>query len=1376
MEDETSTSYTDSFASPGKPDTTYRYAIRSYRYDGTSAETNSRSDSSNVAAVTTPARPKPPAPSSLSVTSSSSTAVVLGWTAAPAVTDGNGAITAYEIYRCDGGGTTACSTYLAFVSDAAATSYTDSFASPGKPDTTYRYAIKSYRYDGTSAETNSHSDSSNVVAVTTPARPKPPAPSSLEITSSSSTAVVLGWTAAPAVTDGNGPITAYEIYRCDGGGSAACDTSLAFVSDAAATSYTDSFASPGKPDTTYRYAIKSYRYDGTSAETNSHSDSSNVVAVTTPARPKPPAPSSLEITSSSSTAVVLGWTAAPAVTDGNGPITAYEIYRCDGGGTTACSTYLAFVSDAAAASYTDSTVSPATTYRYAIRSYRYDGTSAETNSHSDSSNVVAVTTPARPKPPAPSSLEITSSSSTAVVLGWTAAPAVTDGNGPITAYEIYRCDGGGSAACDTSLAFVSDAAATSYTDSFASPGKPDTTYRYAIKSYRYDGTSAETNSHSDSSNVVAVTTPARPKPPAPSSLEITSSSSTAVVLGWTAAPAVTDGNGPITAYEIYRCDGGGTTACDTSLVFVSDAAAASYSDSTVSPATTYRYAIRSYRYDGTSAEANSHSDSSNVVVVTTPARPKPPAPSSLSVTSSSGTWIVLGWTTPTVTDGNGAITAYEIYRCDGGGSAACDTSLVFVSDAAAASYSDSTVSPVTTYRYAIRSYRYDGTSAEANSYSDSSNVAAVTTPARPKPPAPSSLEITSSSNTSVVLGWTTPTVTDGNGPITAYEIYRCDGGGTTACDTSLVFVSDAAATSYTDTTVSPATTYRYAIRSYRYDGTSAEANSYSDSSNVAAVTTPARSKPPAPSSLSVTSSSSTAVVLGWTTPTVTDGNGAITAYQIYRCKRVGSAACDTRLHWESDAAATSYTDTTVSPATTYRYAIRSYRYDGSSTEDNSYSVSSNQVITSAGVVKVTQFKVAAISSDSISLSWKPSIRNVERDYSVYRCTVPEDETTCDPYDGLWLAALGNAHAYTDTEVTPGETYRYAVAVEPFTREELSRAITVTAQMMEMPAAPTGLMVTETGHNYIKLSWTAPEDDGRGPIDVIDIYRCNIDRTPDCSQFLHLASRNPALTEYKDKNLEPDTTYRYAVASYRSTGEVRPWSNQVTASTQSLAPGAPTGLIISATSTGIRLSWNMPAGDIIAAYSVYRCEEGETPCTPESYDWVANPGDTPPAPTEYFDEDVTPGTTYRYVVVSNDRSYRQSDWSDEVTATAGEVTATDEMSSAPIGLTVTDTSETAISLSWTAPADGILGYSVHRCRMPKGKTTCNLQWYAWVANEGDAPPAPTSYTDTGGETGEVIEGATYLYAVSASYPPDYTASELSETVIALAQIPFAALGG
>ena len=123
--------------------------------------------------------------------------------------------------------------------------------------------------------------------------------------------------------------------------------------------------------------------------------------------------------------------------------------------------------------------------------------------------------------------------------------------------------------------------------------------------------------------------------------------------------------------------------------------------------------------------------------------------------------------------------------------------------------------------------------------------------------------------------------------------------------------------------------------------------------------------------------------------------------------------------------------------------------------------------------------------------------------------------------------------------------------------------------------------------------------------------------------------------------------------------------------------APTDLTVTATGEdGISLSWTAPEGVDVRGYNVLRCEEGETPCTPEWLAWVtAGDGDPPPAPTGYTDTAVTAGTTYRYTVEAQaGDDYDTSPWSNQVTATAeGEPAPEPEPPApeeAPTDLTVT----------------------------------------------------------------------------------------------------------
>ena len=86
--------------------------------------------------------------------------------------------------------------------------------------------------------------------------------------------------------------------------------------------------------------------------------------------------------------------------------------------------------------------------------------------------------------------------------------------------------------------------------------------------------------------------------------------------------------------------------------------------------------------------------------------------------------------------------------------------------------------------------------------------------------------------------------------------------------------------------------------------------------------------------------------------------------------------------------------------------------------------------------------------------------------------------------------------------------------------------------------------------------------------------------------------------------------------------------------------------------------------------------------------------------------------------------------------------------APTGLTVAAASETAISLSWTAPRGEVDAYNVFRCE--EGAQACTPEWYIWLKG-GET----TTYTDDGsadpdndGTPAGLTPGATYRYAVLA----------------------------
>ena len=186
---------------------------------------------------------------------------------------------------------------------------------------------------------------------------------------------------------------------------------------------------------------------------------------------------------------------------------------------------------------------------------------------------------------------------------------------------------------------------------------------------------------------------------------------------------------------------------------------------------------------------------------------------------------------------------------------------------------------------------------------------------------------------------------------------------------------------------------------------------------------------------------------------------------------------------------------------------------------------------------------------------------------------------------------GRWTGYTDTAVTPGVEYRYAVAGS---RNSLigvqSDQVTVTAVAAPAPPAPQALLVESADAAAIGLSWTAPADDGHGALGGYNVYRCEQGEGEACvPEWLAWVALSDG-ERYTDESLTEDTRYRYAVAATRN-DLVSEWSNQVAVVARaSPKPGAPTQLAAQASGAGVRLSWTAPeddGGGALDGYNVYR---------------------------------------------------------------------------------------------------------------------------------------------------------------------------------------------
>ncbi len=408
---------------------------------------------------------------------------------------------------------------------------------------------------------------------------------------------------------------------------------------------------------------------------------------------------------------------------------------------------------------------------------------------------------------APSVLNSSAVSSSQINLSW------TDNSSNESGFKIERSSTGATGPF-TQIATTS-ANATSFNDTGLTEG---TTYWYRVQAYNAGGSSSYTSVSSATTLVSA--------PTAPSGLNTSVVSQTAIDLSWT------DNSSNESGFKVERSStGSGGTYVQ---IATTSANSTTFSDTGLSAGTTYWYKVRAYNAGGNSAYtvAVSGTTLANAPTVATN--------SSSSVATSSAT--LNGSANP-----NGA-SATGWFRYSSTNPGICDdsfgtraptsggTSLGSGSSNVAYSSGISGLSEGTTYYVCAISSNNGG-----NGYGSVGSFTTIVA-------APSSLSTSVVSQTAIDLSWT-----DNSSSETGFKVERSifgpSGGFVQIATTS------AGVQTFNDTGLSTATTYWYRVRAFNGAGNS----SYS---NVSSGTT-LDVLPNAPTSLSVTVASSTNAVINW---------------------------------------------------------------------------------------------------------------------------------------------------------------------------------------------------------------------------------------------------------------------------------------------------------------------------------------------------------------------------------------------------------------------------------------------------------------------------------------------------------------------------------
>jgi hypothetical protein len=265
-----------------------------------------------------------------------------------------------------------------------------------------------------------------------------------------------------------------------------------------------------------------------------------------------------------------------------------------------------------------------------------------------------------------------------------------------------------------------------------------------------------------------------------------------------------------------------------------------------------------------------------------------PAPA-LATSWFSSTRIDVSWTDNVPNE-----TGWEVWRSTTG---ATGTFTVLASLAAnITSYSDVGLTPGTEYCYKVRWFRKTGPGA---AYGDFLNVSCTTTPTPPPPP--TNVNASFGDNSWVSVAWASPT--------SAVSSLRVERSGTVAGPwTTLLILTDAAATSYTDFNVTIEQLYCYRVSSISIGG---EAPSSADCTV----------KPNAPTNIAAVPSDAQSVDVSWT-----DNSQFESEYEIQRSIDGWSVQATTTV----SANVTSYHDGALTSNIRYYYRVRAKTTDAAS--------------------------------------------------------------------------------------------------------------------------------------------------------------------------------------------------------------------------------------------------------------------------------------------------------------------------------------------------------------------------------------------------------------------------------------------------------------
>lgn len=529
------------------------------------------------------------------------------------------------------------------------------------------------------------------------------------------------------------------------------------------------------------------------------------------------------------------------------------------------------------------------------------------------------------------------------------------------------------------------------------------------------------------------------------------------------------------------------------------------------------------------------------------------------------------------------------------------------------------------------------------------------------------------------------TWTDNSASPTAFRVERATDNAFTQNLTTVLTTMTGDATVFDDLTTNGNRTYFYRVVAFNATGDSLASNTGSAltfPSRPANVRADASTDPGAPSKIRVT--------VTWV-----DASFAPTAFQVEMSSTGPMGTYSPVPGSPTASGATSISVSGLSPDTSYCFRVRGVNATGGG----------EWSVIACPAVGPTGLTATALSDTEIGLTWEDRSDN-ESDFRIERVTGNSFATGINPTN--FLAGGPNVTSFTNSGLTPNTTYTYRViAISANGNSAPSREAGATT-FRTPPADVTGLTAMALSSSSIQLDWTHGGVNATG-------FKIERKEEP-AGSFSLVTTAGAALRTYTDTGRKSNTTYTYRVTATNmgSDASMPPSASALT------YPATPAGLAVSTlSSTELSLNWN----DNSSTPSDFKIERKEEPAG--SFAMV---GTTTAPATTFMDSGLAPATTYTYRVIATNAT------GDSAPSNEASGMTLPEPPTAPSGLTVTTISQSSLRLNWTDASDNETGFKIERS--PNGVSG----WQQVGATGMNA----TAFQDLG-----LLAGTTYHYRVLAN---------------------------